>query len=270
MIKIVLKKVTVFDPKKAAKLVFLGLIFVSLGGCASSSQKEEQNLASNQAQSQDKLEGFNRAVFRFNDGFDRWFFKPVAKGYDKTVPTPMKAGVGNFFSNIGEVPSLINDVLQWKWNRAANNSGRFVINSTVGLLGILDVASELGIKKNSEETFTQTLGTWGVARGSYIVLPFLGPNTVRGVFSLPVDWYTSPLNYVEPTETVLAANALNLVHTRAELLDSEELISGDRYLFIREVYLQRLQYLEQDGEVTDDFGDDFGDDDEYGSFDEDF
>lgn len=264
------KDVDILVKTKMLKLLAVGLVSLLFIGCASATKKGESSGASDSMESPDKFEGFNRAVFRFNDGFDRWFFKPVAKGYAKVVPTPIKAGIGNFFSNIGEVPNVINDGLQWKWGRAANDSGRFVINSTVGLLGLLDVASELGLKKSDGEDFTQTLSTWGVPRGSYIVLPFLGPNTVRGTFSLPVDWYTSPLTYASPNERVWAANGLNLLNIRAELLKSEELISGDRYLFIREVYLQRQEYLEQDGKVTDDFGDDFGEDDEYGDMDEEF
>lgn len=262
-----IKKINACWFRSAARVSGWVLLCLMLGACASATKKDA---AQEVSENHDKFEGFNRAVFRFNDGFDRWFFKPVAKGYDKAVPTMVKAGIGNFFSNIGEIPKVINDGLQWKWGQAGHDSGRFVINSTIGLLGLLDVASELGLKENDDENFTQTLSVWGVPRGPYIVLPFLGPNTLRGTFSLPADWYTSPLTYATPTEAVLGANALDLLHTRAELLKSEELISGDRYLFIREVYLQRLDYLEQDGEVSDDFGDDFGEDDEYGSFEEEY
>ncbi len=256
------------------RLLLVCVVFSLVGACASTPGTQTNQDDQNQehqanATSPDKFEGFNRAIFKFNDTMDRWLLKPVAKGYAKILPKPVKSGVGNFFDNLGEVTNVINDGLQWKWKQAAHDSGRFLINSTVGVLGLFDVASKTGLEKSDGETFTQTLAVWGVPRGSYLVLPFLGPTTIRGGFATPVDWYTSPITYidVDPQEAQWGLVALDFIHDRAELLKTEELISGDRYLFVREVYLQRLDYLENDGDVVDDFGGDF-EDDEYGEDDE--
>jgi len=251
--------------RASLRLLFICLLAVLTGACASTPQP---NVQSGEENNSDKFEGFNRKVFVFNDTVDRWFLKPIAKGYDKALPSPVKTGVGNFFDNLGEVGNIVNDGLQWKWKRAANDTGRLLLNSTIGLLGLFDVASEAGLQQSDGENFTQTLARWGVPRGSYLVLPFLGPTTVRGGVSIPFDWYTSPIRYLESANAQLAADALAVVHDRAELFEVEELVSGDRYLFIREVYLQRLEFLEQDGVVEDSFGADF-EDDEY-EFDEEF
>lgn len=209
----------------------------------------------------DRFEGFNRAVFNFNLTADRWLIKPIAKGYDAVLPDPVQSGVGNFFDNLREISNVVNDGLQWKWGQAAKDSGRFLINSTVGLLGFLDVAQKMGLEKSDGESFTQTLAVWGVPRGPYIVLPFLGSNTVRGTVSMPVDWQLSPTSYIDHFETEMSVKLVELLHFRAELLATEELASGDLYVFVREAYLQRMKYLENDGKVEDSFGDDFGDDD---------
>lgn len=262
--------------KKTLKQISVVIIAgMFLGGCASTPQttateaQSEQDSAFDDStvvveNNPDKLEKYNRAIFKFNDVLDRYLLKPVAKGYDAVFPVPIKIGVGNFFSNIGEVSNVINDGLQWKWKQAANDSGRLVINTTAGVAGIFDVAKHVGLEKSDGENFTQTLAKWGVPRGSYVVLPFLGPSTLRGVASMPVDIYTDPVTYVDPWEAQLGIRVVETVHTRAELLEAEELASGDYYLFVRDAYLQRLEYLEKDGNVDDSFGggnDDFGDDD---------
>ncbi len=239
------------------RCIFVCFFAVIVAACAASPSQDDRRESVSDA---DKFESFNRQVFRFNDTVDRWVLKPVAIGYDKVLPSPVKTGVGNFFSNLREIRNIVNDGLQWKWKQAANDTGRLLLNSTVGILGLFDVATEAGLEKSDGENFTQTLAKWGVPRGSYLVLPFWGPTTVRGGFSIPADWYLWPVNYVESSDARLALNALDIVHGRAEILETEELISGDRYLFIREVYLQRLEFLENDGVVEDDFGDDFGDD----------
>lgn len=249
---------------KKIRLLIVCFFVTLLFGCASSPPQNTSDADQQKSEVEvDKFEGFNRAMFRFNDTIDRWLLKPVSKGYAKVVPGPVKTGVGNFFSNIGEVPNIINDGLQWKWKQASNDTGRLLVNSTIGLFGLFDVASKTGLERSDGENFGQTLSVWGVPRGSYLVLPFLGPNTVRGGFALPVDWASSPIQYLESSNAQLGLNVLDVVHVRAELLKAEDLISGDRYLFIREVYLQRLEYLENDGEVVDDFGGGF-EDDEYG------
>ncbi|WP_245929375.1 MlaA family lipoprotein [Agarilytica rhodophyticola] len=258
-------------PQKAARLYkafFVCFLLSFLGACASTPNNANVDPDNPDIQAQvkeknvDSLEGFNRVMFRFNDTFDYWLLKPIARGYNWITPSPVKTGVGNFFSNLGEIRNIVNDGLQWKWKQASNDTGRFLLNSTIGLVGLIDVASAAGLEKSDGENFSQTLAKWGVGRGSYLVLPFLGPTTVRGGLSMPADWVTDPTFYLESSNATIALSALNIIHTRSELLKAEDLISGDRYLFIREAYLQRLDFLENDGVVEDDFGDgeDFGDD----------
>lgn len=250
--------------------IFLACFLIGLlGACASNPQSSSQEDASKEVKEKnvDRLEGFNRAMFSFNDTIDYWFLKPVAKGYNWIMPSPVKTSIGNFFSNLGEVTNIVNDGLQWKWKQASNDTGRLLLNSTIGLAGLFDVASVAGLEKNDGENFSQTLGKWGVGRGSYLVLPLLGPTTVRGGLSLPADWVTSPTFYLESSNATIALNVLDIVHTRSELLKAEDLISGDRYLFVREAYLQRLEFLENDGVVVDDFGDgEEFEDDEYDDY----
>ena len=203
---------------------------------------------------QDPYESFNRKVFAFNDGLDRYLLKPAAKGYKAVSPQPVERGVINFFSNLGEVTHVVNDVLQWKWHQAGVDSSRFLINSTIGVVGIFDVATSMGIEEADGEDFGQTLSAWGFGQGAYIVLPFFGPSTTRDALAMPVNRLTNPVTYVDDESTRWTLTALDIINTRAQLLDTEELISGDRYLFIRDAYLQRRDYLINDGEVEDSFG----------------
>lgn len=249
--------------QSTVRIICVCFLIAGLGACASNPNTQFNDGTQPEEVKNDRFESFNRVTFKFNDTLDAWFLKPVAKGYSSVIPKPLRRGVGNFFSNLGEVSNIINDGLQWKWKQAANDTGRLLINSTLGLFGLFDVAAKTGLEKSDGEDFTQTLAAWGVPRGPYLVLPFLGPTTVRGGVSFPVDWVTSPMQYVDSTNTQIVLNGVEIVHDRSELLQTEELISGDRYSFIREVFLQRLEYLEKDGEVVDDFGGEF-DDDEYG------
>ncbi len=211
----------------------------------------------------DPWEGYNRAMFRFNDAVDRAVLKPVAKGYHKITPDPVERGVGNVFSNLGELRSIVNDILQWKWGEASKDTGRFLINSTVGIAGIFDVAGQVGLVSDDGEDFGQTLGHWGVGSGPFLVLPFLGPSTLRDAGGLPADWYADPIHYVEHDKTRWSIRGVQLIQKRADLLDVEELVSGDRYSFIRDAYLQRRAYLINGKPVEDDFG---MEDSEYGDF----
>ncbi len=221
-----------------------------LVACASTSTSPDGQV------NRDPLEGINRVVFKFNDGLDRILVKPLAKTYRYITPGFMEKGVSNFFSNLGEVTSLINSGLQGKGKKTAVHSGRFLINSTLGLLGLLDVAKHMGLEKQDAEDFGQTLATWGVTSGPYVVLPFLGPSTLRDGTALPVDMHTDPINHVEHDKTRYSLQAGKIIELRARLLDSEDLISGDRYTFIRDAYLQRRKYLIEDGEMDDSFGGD--------------
>lgn len=201
----------------------------------------------------DPWEGLNRKVHEFNDVADRWVLKPVAEGYVKVTPNPVEQGVSNFFGNLLEVRNIFNDVLQWKWKQAGNDTGRFLINSTLGVAGVFDVARHMELKKSEGEDFGQTLAVWGVGSGPYLVLPFLGPSTIRDTAGLPADWVVHPIDQIDHVATRNSVRALDFLNTRAELLEAEEFISGDRYVFLREAYLQRREYLINDGAVEDDF-----------------
>ncbi|GAB1257939.1 VacJ family lipoprotein [Aurantivibrio plasticivorans] len=215
-----------------------------------------------QTSEKDPYEGFNRAVFKFNDTVDGWVLKPVAKGYRAVTPNPVENGISNFFDNLLEVRNVFNDVLQWQWGQAANDSSRFLINSTIGLAGLFDVAKYIHLDKSEGEDFGQTLAVWGVGDGPYVMLPFLGPSNLRDTAGLPVDWYADPIGYVDHVPTRNSTRAFGFIVDRAGVLDAEEFVSGDRYVFLREAYFQRREYLINNGDVEDDF-DSFGDD-EYG------
>ncbi|MFA5913073.1 MAG: VacJ family lipoprotein [Burkholderiales bacterium] len=219
-------------------LLLLGAL-VALGGCATAGANPD-----------DPLEGYNRAMFRFNDGVDKALIKPVATGYKKVVPEFARTGVTNFFSNLGDIWIGINNVLQGKPGKGASDFGRFAINSTVGILGLFDVASNAGLDKHNED-FGQTLGRWGVGSGAYVVLPILGPSTVRDGFSrFVVDWHGDPLWYVNNIPTRNELIGARVVDGRANLLDAGRLAEEaalDPYTYMRSAYLQRRRNLIYDG-----------------------
>ncbi len=204
----------------------------------------------------DPLEGYNRVMFSFNDKADRWVLKPVAKGYRYVAPDFFERGVSRMFSNLGEVLNVTNDLLQGKVGQAGNDGGRLLINSTIGIAGFFDVAKHAGLEKSDGEDFGQTFGVWGVGEGAYVVLPFLGPSTLRDAPSLLLDSVFNPIGEVDHVPTRNQLYGARVVSVRADLLEAEKLIKGDKYTFIRDVYLQRRQFLVNDGEVEDDFGDD--------------
>lgn len=204
----------------------------------------------------DPWQAYNRKMFAFNDGVDRYFLKPVATAYTKVTPAPIKTGVKNVFRNIAEVPSIANGLLQGEFKSAAYDTTRFLVNTTIGIGGIFDVASRLDLPATDYEDFGQTLAVWGFRSGPYVVLPILGPSTVRDGLAKPVDWYTDPLTYIDHDTTSYAVKAVNIVNIRSQLLPLEASISGDKYEFIRDAYLQRRAFLINNGEVVDSFGDD--------------
>ncbi len=207
----------------------------------------------------DPLESYNRVAFEFNDGFDRYLLKPVAQGYNAITPDPIMKGINNFFSNLDDIIVIFNDILQLKPMQLASDTGRFLINSTLGLAGFIDWASDMNMPKHQED-FGQTLGYWGVPEGPYFVIPFWGPSTIRDSAGLLVDsryfdpiWQELeeglPLNRREKSVswTVTAAKG---VDKRASLLKAENILNEaalDRYTFIREFYLQHRQNLVYDG-----------------------
>jgi len=224
------------------------LIIPALLACASS--------PSTDGRVSDPLEGFNRTMFSFNDGVDTYFFKPVAKGYRYVTPNFVETGVSNFFSNILEIRNLLNSGLQAKGKKTLVHTGRFLLNSSLGLFGLIDVAQHMGLEKQDGEDFGQTLAVWGVGSGPYVVWPFFGPSTVRDTVGIPADIYADPNTYIGHVRTRNSFTAGELIDTRANLLNAEELLSGDRYVFIRDAYLQRRTFLINDGKVEDSFGSD--------------
>jgi len=197
----------------------------------------------------DPFESYNRAMFSFNDGLDEYFLRPVAEGYDAILPGPVKTGVSNFFSNIGDVFVIINDLLQFKFRQAAEDTTRFFINSTIGLFGLIDVATPAGLPKNNED-FGQTLASWGVAEGPYIVLPFFGSQTLRSTAGLAVETTYDPIYDIKQKDTRYATIALRAVDTRHKLLGASrvaEQAALDKYSFIRDAYLQHRKNLIYDG-----------------------
>jgi len=196
--------------------------------------------------------GRNRAIFRFNDTVDTYAFKPLAQGYQFITPQFLQDGVHNFFNNIGDVGNLANDVLQAKPRAAGVDTARLLLNTTLGVLGVFDVGTRMGLQRNDED-FGQTLGHWGVGSGPFVMLPLLGPSTVRDAISKYPDSYTAPYRYVNDVPVRNSAFGLSLVDTRASLLSAERLINGDKYIFIRNAYLQNREFKVKDGKVEDDF-----------------
>lgn len=210
-----------------------------LSGCATSQNP------------QDPLEKYNRAVFTFNDAVDRTVLKPTATAYKNTLPSFAQTGVNNFFGNLSDVWSAVNNLLQGKGQAGMGDVTRVAVNSTFGIMGLLDIASEAGIQKHNED-FGQTLGTWGVPSGPYLMLPLLGPSTVRDTAALPADMAGDPWGYKEPVNWRNIGKAVNIVDKRANLLDASNLLEEaalDRYEFIRDGYMQRRQSQVYDGNV---------------------
>ena len=205
----------------------------------------------------DPWQGFNRGVFEFNETLDQYVAKPVAQGYQAITPQFVDTGISNFFSNLEDVLIVVNDVFQLKPIQALSDTARFLVNSTIGLLGFFDVASHIGLEKHNED-LGQTLGYWGVGTGPYIMLPVLGPSTLRDSFGLVGD-SLSGAGYTNIASTEAQAGGLWLlrnVDARADLIASEGLVTGERYTFFRSFYLQRRAYLIADGIVADEFDDD--------------
>lgn len=219
---------------------------------------------------EDPWEAVNKPVFVFNTHLDRWALMPVAKLYHH-LPDPVETGVSNFFKNLQGPANIANNLLQGKVKAAGLDAGRLVVNTTLGLGGILNAADDLGIKSTGGEDFGQTLRVWGVPSGPYLMLPFLGPSTVTDLIATPVDWLTSPTSYMEADTARMAVSSVSVINKRAGLLDAEYLLPSDdnpdiqnnkRYTAIRSAYLQNRTFKAQDGKVQDDFGADAGFDQE--------
>ncbi|PMY70926.1 MULTISPECIES: VacJ family lipoprotein [Pseudomonas] len=200
----------------------------------------------------DPWESINRPIFTFNDTIDTYALKPLAQGYQAVTPQFLEDGIHNFFRNIGDVGNLANDILQAKPHAAAVDTARLLMNTTIGVAGFFDVGTKMGLQRNDED-FGQTLGYWGVGSGPYVMLPFFGPSTLRDAPAKYVDSFTDGYRYVNDVPVRNSVFALEVVDTRASLLSSEKLISGDKYTFIRNAYLQNREFKVKDGKVEDDF-----------------
>ena len=206
----------------------------------------------------DPYENLNRKTYEFNENLDEKIAKPIAELYSK-FPPPIKNGVTNFFNNLEEVDTFINQLLQGKPKESLNDLTRFIINSTIGLAGFIDVASKIGLERH-EEDFGQTLGVWGVGQGPYIMLPILGPSTLRDTFSRPVSSFLSVTFHMTETDVNIALKSIDAIETRERLLEVESLLSGDKYSFVKDAYIQSINYEVKDGiDVEDDFIDDMDD-----------
>ena len=211
---------------------------------------------SDEIQKVDPLEDINRVFYELNFNLlDPVIIKPIAIIYDQATPKPVRQVLRNFFSNLDEVPSLVNNTLQGKFGQAGNNAGRFLMNTTIGLGGFFDVAKKAGLQPGKDEDFGQTLAVWGVPAGPYLMLPFFGPSTFRDAPSNFVDSLFDPFSYNNRLPVRVAIKGIDLIALRADLLGIDDVISGDEYLFIRDVYLQNREYVIGDGAIEDDFDD---------------
>tara|TARA_B100000575_G_scaffold172313_1_gene138013 strand:+ start:2428 stop:3126 length:699 start_codon:yes stop_codon:yes gene_type:complete len=206
----------------------------------------------------DPFEDFNRKTFEFNEGLDQKILRPLASTYSK-FPPKIKSGVSNFFNNLEEVDTFVNQLLQGKPKESLNDLTRFIINSTIGIVGLIDVASKIGLERH-EEDFGQTLAVWGVGQGPYIMLPILGPSTLRDSFSRPVSSFLSVTFHMTETDVNITLKTIDAIETREKLLDVESLLSGDKYSFVKDAYIQSMNYEIKDGiDVDDKFIDDMDD-----------
>ena len=224
-------------------LVLLSLSF--LGGCATTTPR-------------DPLEPVNRAIYSFNDGVDNAILKPLAEGYRAVLPAFARTGVSNFFANINDVLIALNNLLQGKIVNAISDLGRVVVNTTVGVLGFMDIATEFGLEKHNED-FGQTLGYWGIGDGPYLVIPLLGPSNLRDTVGKVVDHRTDPLTYVESMRARNVLWGTRMISQRADLLDTSKILETaalDPYEFLRDAYLQRRRNLVHDGSPPPDKDDD--------------
>lgn len=225
--------------QKLIGLASAALTLALLQGCASGPN----------ANPADPLEPLNRTVFKFNDGLDRAVLKPVATAYQNVTPAPVRTGVSNFFGNLSDVWSVVNNALQFKGEAAANSFARVTTNTLWGLGGIFDIATEMKIPKQSEN-FGQTLTHWGVPSGAYVVLPVLGASTVRDTAGTLVDMQADLVPQVDSVSARNSLQALRIVDTRAEYLGATDLLEQaalDKYSFVRDIYLQRHRRAQESG-----------------------
>src|SRR5688572_15374477 len=216
------------------------LLTLAVAGCAS---------APGRTTNKESFEGLNRGVYKFNDTLDRAALKPIAKGYRKVTPGFVRTGIGNVISNLEYPGTFVNQFLQGKWALGFRDTGRFLLNSTLGVAGIFDVATPLGLEKNDED-FGQTLAFWGVSSGPFINLPLLGPSSMRDAPARALDFLTNPLQYTDvPWEADWGMRVVDVVHSRSELLPLADTLERtyDPYAFIRDAWAQQREFNVFDG-----------------------
>ena len=207
----------------------------------------------------DPFEDFNRITFNINDSLDNKIAKPVAVFYGDITPPFIQNRITRFFKNLAEIDTFINQALQGKPKLAINDFSRFAINSSIGLFGFFDVATKMGLEAHDED-FGQTLGVWGVPDGPYLMLPIIGPSNARDIMSRPISSFLSGTFAMTDTDVKLTLTALDALETRERYLDFEAMITGDRYTFVKDAYVQSRDYEIFDGEMTeDDFLEDMDD-----------
>jgi phospholipid-binding lipoprotein MlaA len=217
----------------------LALSALSLSGCASFRA----------AAPGDPLEPINRGIYSFNNTFDHYLLKPIAKGYDAVVPGPVKTGVSNVFQNVADAQSVVSDALQLKGQKLGDDLGRVMLNSTIGIGGIFDLATPMGIERGNEDV-GQVLGYWGLGAGPYLVIPFLGPSSVRDAVGRYADSQINPVSFVSSVPVRNSLTGLGVIDARVGVFPAEALMNQaalDRYTFLRSAYLQRRQSLVLDG-----------------------
>jgi phospholipid-binding lipoprotein MlaA len=248
------------SPRLSILAVLAAMLFI--GGCATNSTAAAGK-GDPGASQVDPWESTNRPIFEFNRKVDRATLRPIATGYERVLPSFMRTGVSNFMANLRGPRNIVNNFLQGKGGDGLSETGRFVVNSTVGLLGLFDVGTKVGLESHRED-FGQTLAVWGVPDGPYVMVPFAGPQTLRDVFAFPLDVLADPLWYYEHDAPRYALYALRFIDIRAGFLATDDLLdeSYDPYVRLREAYLQNRRFAVYDGNppVDEDFYDDFYDD----------
>ena len=205
----------------------------------------------------DPFQNINEKTHNLNQTLDLQVASPVARFYKRITPDFLEKGITNFTHNIEDLSIGINNILQGKFNEGLSDFSRFTLNTSIGLLGFIDIASDLGLTKHDED-FGQTLAVWGVPDGPYLVLPGLGPSTTRDTLAMIPDAFLTPLWLIDHDRTSYSLTAIDLIDTRARYLGLESVVIGDEYLFYRDAYLQSRNFEIKDGEIEDDF-DDFDD-----------
>ncbi len=224
------------------KKIAIACLAVSLTSCAMKPENYGQTSEG------DPLESFNRNVYAFNKTMDDYVLRPVAVAYDTVTPEVVDDGIDNFFSNLGEINTIANDLLQGKFAQSGSDTLRFLVNSTIGLLGFIDVASAMGLEKHDED-FGQTLAMWGVNSGPYIMLPFFGPTTLRDLPNEVFEYYLDPVNEIDEDKYRYGVKGVGFINMRQGLLEYDDLLkeSFDEYIFVRDAYLKNRNFKVYDG-----------------------